>query len=118
MCSYDSDLAQPEFIRESEHVARKQHTCTECCAPIQPGERYSVIVGKWDGNTRSFKACPACVEIRAKMDTIGCTYSYGGLINDAHEALSDHDDADPAALERLAELLGVQRDLDAREGST
>lgn len=109
MCHYDGDLAQPEFIRESSHIARKHHACAECSATIQPGDRYSVIVGKWDGDTLVIKGCPACTEIRAKMDEIGCTYSYGGLINDAREALSDHEDADPAALERLAELLGVQR---------
>lgn len=68
-----------------------------------------MIAGKWHGSAEVIKACPACVEIRAKMDAIGCTYSYGGLINDAREALTGHEDADPAALERLAELLGVQR---------
>lgn len=109
MCHYDGDLPSPEYFREASHVARKQHACTECSAPIQPGERYSMIAAKWDGSAEAIKACPACVEIRAKMDAIGCTYSYGGLIDDAREALSDHDGADPAALERLAELLGVQR---------
>ena len=109
MCYDNIDLASPEFFRQSSHIARKQHQCGECSATIQPGERYSVVVGKWDWDASVIKSCPTCVEIRAKMDVIGCTYSYGGLIDDAHEALSYHDDADPAALERLAELLGVQR---------
>ncbi len=41
----------PLFYSHWEVTARKSHTCCECIAPINPGERHFVASGMWpDGD--------------------------------------------------------------------
>lgn len=75
-CDYD----QPEFIQVDMRTARKPHQCCECNHPIQPGERYEHVAGKWDGRLDTFDTCEACVELRAALaDRNGGCFQYGGL---------------------------------------
>jgi hypothetical protein len=45
-------------------TARRQHTCVECRATIQPGDVYEYVSGVWDGTPDSFKTCMACIDAR------------------------------------------------------
>ena len=52
----------PEFYECSTPIARKQHKCCECSAPIMPGERYVYCVGKWSGDFGSYRQHWLCAE--------------------------------------------------------
>lgn len=75
MC--DCDCYPPEFFNVVYRVAKKPHRCGECLRKIQPGERYQVASGKWDGNFDSHKTCADCIEFIEK-DKIDC-YCFGQL---------------------------------------
>jgi len=81
MC--DCDYYPPEFFNVVYRVAKKSHRCVECLRKIQPGERYEVASGKWDGNFDSHKTCADCVEFIEKSK-IGC-YCYGLLMDGIDE---------------------------------
>lgn len=71
-----SKCAIPEFYSHSEPVARKQHLCCECRAPILPGERHFAWRGKWDGSMNSGRqhllCMEACMLIRDKLNDHEC----------------------------------------------
>jgi hypothetical protein len=52
----------PEFYEWSEPVARKQHRCCECDAPILKGEKHFIGVGKWDGVISTHRQHLLCME--------------------------------------------------------
>lgn len=54
--------------------ARKPAVCCECRETIEPGERYEMVSGKWDGEWSSFKTCLPCKEIREAFCCEGWTY--------------------------------------------
>lgn len=58
----------PSVYREAEVVARKEHPCVECNAPILKGEKHLRYSGCWDGSWgggRQHLLCrDACVWIR------------------------------------------------------
>lgn len=81
MC--DCDCYPPEFLTVVYRVAKKPHRCGECLRKIQPGERYQVASGKWDGDFDFHKTCPDCVEFIQKAQ-IDC-YCFGQLFEDANE---------------------------------
>lgn len=60
-CNHD-DL--PGVSWESTPIARKQHVCCECGATIEPGERYHLDEGVWEGAFARFKTCAFCAKIR------------------------------------------------------
>ncbi len=47
-------------------TARIRHRCCECYGVIEPGERYHLDSGVWDGEGESFKTCLQCDEIRTE----------------------------------------------------
>lgn len=63
-CDFDG----PSVYSEAEVVARKEHPCVECSAPILVGEkhlRYSGCWdGSWDGGRQHLLCRDACVWIR------------------------------------------------------
>ncbi len=61
--------------------ARKPQTCCECGDAINPGDRYEVVSGKWEGEWSCFKSCLPCKEIREAFCCEGWTY--GTLWEDA-----------------------------------
>lgn len=52
----------PEAYWKVWRKARKQHICCECASTIDPGEKYLIISGIWDGEFDSFKQCEFCAE--------------------------------------------------------
>jgi len=51
-----------DFQTESTPTARKVHRCGECHGHIEPGQKYQLISGSWDGDMASFKTCMPRVE--------------------------------------------------------
>ena len=45
---------------ETHRTARKRHTCCECMATIDPGERYVVCSGVSDGSGWAYRLCAFC----------------------------------------------------------
>ena len=48
--------------------ARKRHKCGECRGFIEPGEKYQLLKGLWDGSWGDYKTCLDCVELRSEVD--------------------------------------------------
>ena len=67
---------EADFYEWTEPVARKQHKCVECSAPILRGEKHFVGSGKWDGSFsvhRQHMLCmEACILIRDRMNGGEC----------------------------------------------
>ncbi len=84
-CDYDP----PEFSSRSYPKARKQHRCEECGKPINPGEQYECVAGKWDGYFSTFNTCPRCVDLRRWVtNSIPCfCWAHGNMLDDAREAV-------------------------------
>ena len=53
----------PSAFRTATRKAAKQHSCCECGAAIEKGEKYQYSSGIWDGKPDSFKQCMNCHEI-------------------------------------------------------
>jgi hypothetical protein len=53
-----------DFQTETTPTARKTHTCGECHGHIDPGQKYQLISGSWDGDMSSFKTCMPCLTAR------------------------------------------------------
>ncbi len=77
-----SECDLPQFYNWSEPVARKQHKCCECSAPIAKGEKHFVATGKWDFGISTFRqhllCMEACMFIRDKFNGSECI-CFGGL---------------------------------------
>ena len=58
MC--DAAEQSDEFYREVVRRCRVRAKCCACGEPIQKGDRYANISGKWDGEFMSFKQCLRC----------------------------------------------------------
>ena len=53
----------PTFYSYSEPVARRQHVCCECDAPILVGEKHFRGTGKWgDDKPRTYRQHTSCME--------------------------------------------------------
>lgn len=53
-----------DFQTETTPTARKQHKCGECYSLIEPGQKYQLVSGCWDGRMDSCKTCMPCLEAR------------------------------------------------------
>lgn len=108
---------RPEFYTHSEPVARKEHQCCECHAPIPRGEKYFRGVGKWDGDIsvhcQHILCMEACMLIR---DTIeGECISFGGLMDYYGEYRRDF--ADTEAGRKLMRMVAKVRVRERRSKS-
>lgn len=79
--SYDCEI--PSLYRMTEPVARKQHGCVECSAPILPGEKYVHVVAVWGGDfcieKQHLLCANACRLVRdTGINDDECVY-FGGL---------------------------------------
>jgi hypothetical protein len=85
-CVYSSgDDNPPEVCGTLIVKARKPQKCCECREAINPGDRYEMVSGKWEGQWSSFKTCLPCKEIR---ETFCCEgWTYGTLWSDADDSL-------------------------------
>lgn len=80
------DLDGPEMYSAVDRVARKEHKCCECNAPIRKGEKYVECSGRWDGKFDVFRqhdlCCRACMFIR---DLEGECLPFGEMMEWYHE---------------------------------
>lgn len=62
----------PDFFTWSEPVARKEHKCCECSAPIVKGEKHYAGRGKWEGAISVYRqhmlCCEACMWVRDELN--------------------------------------------------
>lgn len=78
-----SDCELPQYYFCKERVARKEHKCCECSAPINVGEKHLVVSACWEGRPDRYRQhilCEkACEYVRDKgLNDDECIY-YGGL---------------------------------------
>ena len=82
-----TDCEIPRFYKVSEPVARKQHHCCECSAPILKGEKHVLCTGMWDGDIQRYRqhetCAKACEFIRDEL--YGECISFGSLFDHWHE---------------------------------
>ena len=71
---YCDDVEPMEFSVMTHPRARKDWTCLECGRPIQKGERYELIEGKFEGEFVKYRTCTGCHRLR---DAIYCC---GGMV--------------------------------------
>ena len=96
-CIYSDGMDRyPEVCGALIVKARKPQRCCECGDPIDPGDRYEIVSGKWEGVWSSFKTCLPCKEIREAFCCEG--WVYGSLWEDAEDFL---DDLTTGCLEKL-----------------
>lgn len=86
-CISGGEGEQPELCGTLIVKAHKPQKCCECHDPINPGDRYEVVSGKWEGEWMSFKTCLPCKEIR---ETFCCDgWTFGMLWTDAEWFLEE-----------------------------
>ncbi|HZI08134.1 MAG TPA: hypothetical protein VEZ71_29210 [Archangium sp.] len=94
MCS-----SHAEFSSRRTHTARKLHGCDECQRPIEPGQRYVLVAGKWEGDFFLFRAHEDCRALADSLkDEEGC-FTYGQLLT--AEEVATAAPAQAAEYERL-----------------
>jgi hypothetical protein len=96
MCS-----SHAEFSSRRTHTARKMHGCDECQRPIDVGQRYVLVAGRWEGDFFLFRAHEACRDLADSLkDDKGC-FLYGCLLN-----ADEYVDATPAQAAEYERLTG------------
>jgi hypothetical protein len=102
----------PDFYNWSEPVARKEHRCCECSAPIRKGERHFIATGKWDDTLQTFRqhtlCMEACVFIRDKLNGSECI-CFGGLWEYYDESKWQCDKGHPVWQELRKMLADIKR---------
>lgn len=102
----------PEFYEWSEPVARKEHRCCECNAPINKGEKHFHARGKWDGAMSSFRqhmlCLEACMFIRDKLNGGDCI-CFGGLFEWWDDSKSECDKTHFCWRQIRQKLAGIKR---------
>lgn len=72
---FDCDVVA-DFYKWSEPIARKEHRCCECNAPILKGEKHFYARGKWEDELSTFRqhllCCQACMFVRDKLNDYEC----------------------------------------------
>lgn len=111
MCLIDG-VDHLTLIAETKRKARKAHTCSECGRDIQPGETYTLEVGKSD-DIEVYKTCSHCLVVRDWLSA-ECD---GWVYTMTEEDLAEHCDGrgHPMSLYRLA--VGQRRYWRTRKGA-
>lgn len=84
-CVCSIDYEGPSVSSVKVVKARKAHKCCECGETIQPGERYEVYSGCWEGSWDTHKTCLPCQRLRD--DLCRCGFVFGQLREAVGEAL-------------------------------
>lgn len=84
-CDYES----PTVYNQSQHVARKEHRCSECRRAIMPGEPYESTFGIWEREGRTYKTCAHCLAIREWVTAhVPCAcWAHGNVLEDARDTV-------------------------------
>ena len=106
--SWSCDWDGPKVYDESEVVARKEHRCVECSAPILRGEKHLVYRGMWEdywGGGRQHLLCrDVCVWIRDVIQDGECI-AFGEL----QEWMSEFSNETGHGTERLRGMFAMIR---------
>lgn len=109
----ECDLA-PDFYTWTEPVARKQHRCVECRAPILKGEKHFRYAGKWEGDLSTgrqhLECMEACMLLRDKFGGGDSCVAFGDLKPDFREVdeyFERENDGKKPAWIRLRHLMAV-----------
>lgn len=97
MCEIDTyDLEPFTFFSEKTVKARKEHTCTACRGPINPGDKYIKHFSKCDGYITSEKMCPECTKDREifKKEHHGFSFDPASLQHWVGECIESGEDED------------------------
>ncbi len=83
------DYERPTAYSVRTHVARIQHSCSECGGWIKPSERYTSVWGVWEGEAQSIKRCPDCQAVLDWMNAHQPCFCWGHtqLLHEAREAM-------------------------------
>ena len=92
-CSIDDG---PSVYWEHWPIAKKQHVCCECGSTIDPGEKYYLLKGIWEGDFETYKQCRICKNVWDEAisviecicfgelwETVGSEFEYAALSNPA-----------------------------------
>ena len=85
-----SIYSPPELYEQFERTARKQHKCSECARVIEPGDKYELVKGKWDGEFDTFKTCKFCLDLfNFVRSHTSFEFAHGTLTEDIEYAVHD-----------------------------
>lgn len=88
-CGWDYDGDRADVWSETEHVARKRHTCSECRGDISPGDTYGRIFTLFDGEPETTKLCERCYDLKSSFSDLGYCYVIGSLLGDYADWLEE-----------------------------
>lgn len=104
-----SECELPAFYSHAEPVAKKQHRCCECSAPILKGEKHFKCTGKWDGGLQTFRqhlvCMEACMMIRDEFNDGECI-GFGDLVEAFGDRKGDCDKKHPT-MKKMRHLMAV-----------
>ena len=80
-----------EWYDEHFRIARKRHRCYECGGHVETGERYQIVVGKFEGALETNKTCPRCLSVIDWIKAHVPCYcrSFGGLHDTIYDDIRD-----------------------------
>ena len=105
------------FYRVETRKARKSHRCSECDAPILPGEAYEDAAGKQDGDMWNEKTCSFCMALVDYIKAHVPCYCrmHGDLFEDRLQSLVEEARQTPGfAFGMLRRIVAVERNKEAR----
>jgi len=93
-CDYDESW---RIYEKRTPVAKKAHKCSECGAPIRPGEKYENVFGISSDGAYTYKTCQNCAAARDYLLAhVPCMCWYhGNLISDIKDTLFEYADQAP-----------------------
>lgn len=104
------EWAEPcDVYRDALRVARREHHCGECSAPILPGSKYEDVTMLYDGIWATAKTCADCVRDRGWLVDQCGGYIHGEVLEELVEHWEEREFGDeaPMVLGRL--IVGMRR---------
>jgi hypothetical protein len=102
MLSCDCDFDGPEFLAQDDRTCRKACKCSECRRVITPGERYTYIRGKWDGDFAVYRTCQHCEAATEYINLVStCQWCYYFSMRWFPPDSDEEFDGEPTAVRRL-----------------
>ena len=87
------DGEPPSFAKWHRRRARKPWHCFECLEPIEPGDVYHELRGRWPGRFETFRYCATCKRWADGAFFVLKLELYPlGLLAEAIAELTRHDD--------------------------
>lgn len=90
MCMFDDGVDIVNIVRDSMHVARKQHECGECGRTVTAGEKYRAEAGLLHGSFHFYKTCEHCLIARQWLSDNCDGWLYEGVKEDFEEHAKEY----------------------------